>query len=104
VPMFLPEILPAVEVGWRFDPGFWGKGYATEGASAALEQGFSTLGLERICSVPQSENPPSGKVCQRIGMTFERQTAIPANNRRSELSADLYWMSAADWRQFNAET
>jgi len=24
VPMFLPEILPAVEVGWRFDPDHWG--------------------------------------------------------------------------------
>ena len=24
VPHFLPEILPAVEVGWRFDPDVWG--------------------------------------------------------------------------------
>lgn len=33
VPMFLPEILPAVEVGWRFDPAFWGQGLASEGKS-----------------------------------------------------------------------
>ena len=26
VPMFLPEILPAVEIGWRFDPDVWGRG------------------------------------------------------------------------------
>lgn len=33
VPMFLPETLPAVEVGWRFDPAYWGQGLASEGAS-----------------------------------------------------------------------
>ncbi|MGH9259300.1 MAG: GNAT family N-acetyltransferase, partial [Acidimicrobiales bacterium] len=31
VPRFLPEILPAVEVGWRFDPAVRGRGYASEG-------------------------------------------------------------------------
>src|SRR5262249_49990621 len=54
VPRFLPEILPAVEVGWRFDPDYWGQGLASEGAAAALEQGFTTMGLQEICSLPQA--------------------------------------------------
>jgi len=41
VPHFLPEVLPAVEVGWRFDPEGWGRGYATEGASADVDAVFS---------------------------------------------------------------
>ena len=56
VPTFLPEILPAVEVGWRFHPDHWGRGLATEGARAALREGFTTLGLSEICSCP---SPPT---------------------------------------------
>lgn len=97
VPMFLPEILPAVEVGWRFDPAFWGQGLASEGARAALREGFTTLGLSEICSLPQSENPRSFGVCERIGMTYRRTAACPATNRRGAVDARMYTMSSAEW-------
>jgi RimJ/RimL family protein N-acetyltransferase len=96
VPTFLPEILPAVEVGWRFAPGHWGQGYATEGAGAALDDGFDVLGLERICSLPQVDNPPSARVCDRLGMVRERQVTCPATDRRGSVEAWLYTTTAAD--------
>ena len=97
VPLFLPEILPAVEVGWRLHPAAWGKGYASEAARVALREGFETLGLEKICSIPQSINPASYRVCERIGMTFEREVRIPANERRGAVSARLYTLERAQW-------
>jgi RimJ/RimL family protein N-acetyltransferase len=97
VPAFLPEILPAVEVGWRFDPGVWGRGYASEGARAALAEAFTTLGLDEVCSVPQSDNPASSRVCERLGMRFEREVVIPANSRRGALTGLLYEMSRSEW-------
>jgi RimJ/RimL family protein N-acetyltransferase len=97
VPVFLPEILPAVEVGWRFDPGVWGRGYASEGARAALAEAFTTLGLEEVCSVPQSDNPASSRVCERLGMRFEREVVIPATSRRGALTGLLYEMSRSEW-------
>lgn len=98
VPSFLSEILPAVEVGWRFDPAVWGRGFASEGAREALAQGFTTLGLEEICSVPQSDNPASTRVCDRLGMRLEREVEIPANPRRGALRASLYKITPGEWR------
>ena len=97
VPTFLPEILPAVEVGWRFDPDCWGRGYATEGARAALDAAFEELELGAVCSVPQSENPASWRVCERLGLRLEREVTIPANDRRGALAARLYGIDRDAW-------
>lgn len=97
VPTFLPEILPAVEVGWRFAPAHWGRGLATEGAAAALDDGFGVLGLESICSLPQVENPPSARVCERLGMDRERRVHCPATDRRGAVDAWLYSIDAISW-------
>jgi RimJ/RimL family protein N-acetyltransferase len=97
VPTFLPEILPAVEVGWRFSPSVWGRGYATEGATAALDEAFGTLVLDRVCSLPQAENPSSARVADRLGMTMLREVSVPANQRRGEVTALLYNIERDDW-------
>lgn len=97
VPHFLPEILPAVEVGWRLDPDVWGRGYAIEGATAALNHSFSTLGLEAVCSAPQTINPPSSKVCQRLGMQLERVVTAKATKTRGPVDIDLYWITKSQW-------
>lgn len=97
VPHFLPEILPTVEVGWRFDPDVWGQGYATEGASAALTEAFTTLGLERVCSAPQSENPPSWRMCERLGMSRERFAVAQATEARGPVEVALYWITKGEW-------
>lgn len=77
VPNFLPEILPAVEIGWRLDPAFWGKGLATEAARAVMAHGFETMGLERIVSVCQIGNVASSKIMKKLGMALDRQTVTP---------------------------
>ena len=50
VPTTLQEHLPPVTVGWRFSPAVWGKGYATEAASAVRDQAFTTMVLDRVAS------------------------------------------------------
>ena len=77
VPAFLPEVLPAVEVGWRLDPRVWGRGLATEGGRAALAAGFGALGLDAVVSIYEPENVASGRVMEHLGMTPARDTVHP---------------------------
>ncbi len=62
---------PAVEIGWRLLPEYWGKGYATEAAEALLRHGFEDLGLNEIVSFAVHDNHASTAVMERIGMTRE---------------------------------
>lgn len=59
---------PAVEIGWRLAFNHWGKGYATEGAIAALQYGFERLNLEEIVSFTPLANQRSRHVMEKIGM------------------------------------
>ena len=74
VPIFLPEIMPAVEIGWRFVRQSWGNGYATEAALAVLDFGLRKRGLSEIVSIYQAENHASGRIIQKLGMHFDRET------------------------------
>ena len=57
-----------IEVGWHLAKAYWGKGYATESARAALDYGFNKLGLETIYAVVMPENARSLAVARRLGM------------------------------------
>jgi RimJ/RimL family protein N-acetyltransferase len=66
-PTFLPEVLPAIKVGWRLATPARGRGYATEAGSAAVRWGFDSLGLTEILSILEPDNLPSGGVRDRLG-------------------------------------
>jgi RimJ/RimL family protein N-acetyltransferase len=87
VPYFLPEVLPAVEIGWRLGRSFWGAGLATEGARAALHFGLADRGLARLVSIRQVENLRSARVMEKIGLTFDRRTTVPGNGRAVDVYA-----------------
>ena len=60
---------PAVEVAWRLTRAYWGRGYATEAARAALDYGFGQIGLREIVAVTVPANQRSRRVMERLGMT-----------------------------------
>ncbi len=58
------------DIGFRFIPRYWGKGYATESSVAVLDFGFNKLNLKTICGAAEKGNLASNKVLQKIGLKF----------------------------------
>jgi RimJ/RimL family protein N-acetyltransferase len=67
-PRFDAHFTPAVEVGWRLAARYWGRGYATEAATAALGYAFAELGLDEVVSFTTVANDRSRRVMERLGM------------------------------------
>lgn len=59
------------ELGYWIGRPYWGRGIATEAATAVLRYGFAELGLTRIHAHHFAGNPASGRVLEKIGMSFE---------------------------------
>lgn len=71
VPRFEADFTPAVEVGWRLTRPAWGQGYASEAATAALDDGFGRVGLSEVVSFTSIPNLRSQAVMRRLGMTHD---------------------------------
>lgn len=64
---------PGVEIGWRLAAPYWGRGYASEAAQAALRVGFEQVGVPEIVAFTVPENEPSRAVMRRLGMREDAQ-------------------------------
>jgi RimJ/RimL family protein N-acetyltransferase len=71
-----PEVWPGLEIAWTLRRAYWGLGYATEAARAALDVAFSRLGQTHVISMIHSENQPSIRVAQRLRMRLEGRTEL----------------------------
>jgi RimJ/RimL family protein N-acetyltransferase len=65
----------------------WGRGYATEAARAVVRYGFEVLGLQRIQATHFPDNPASGRVMEKLGMS--REGVLRQYVRRRGVPADL---------------
>lgn len=63
------------ELGYRFLPEYWGKGFATESAKMWLNYGFNEMNIEIIYACAHSENVASNHILRKLGFeekgTFE---------------------------------
>ena len=97
---FSAHFTPAVEVGWRLNKIFWGKGLAPEAAKSVLRFGFLELGLSEIVSFTAELNQPSIRVMQKIWMkcnpedTFDHPK-LPVNHALQRHI--LYRSQKTDW-------
>jgi RimJ/RimL family protein N-acetyltransferase len=65
-----------LQVGYLLYPEYWGKGYATEGAHAALRYAYGELGLTRVVAITDRENVESQRVLEKVGLRREGERAL----------------------------
>ena len=100
-PRFDAHFTPAIEVGWRLDRTYWGHGYATEAAAAALTFAFGELKCPEVVSFTSLVNRRSLRVMRRLGMSHDPaddfdHPAVPAGPLRRHA---LYRMRAEQWSE-----
>ena len=87
-------------LGWTFDPAHQGQGLATEAVTALIDLCFGDLGLRRVRAECFSDNEPSWRLMERLGMRRE------AHFVKDSLHRDLGWLDeyvygllAEEWLQ-----
>ncbi len=97
-PAFRAGFLPSVEIGWRLTRTAWGRGLATEAATAVLAAAFGPLGLAEVVSFTATSNTRSERVMQRLGLTpageFDHPQVEAGHRLRRHV---LYRADAASW-------
>ena len=68
-PKFEAHFTPCIEIGWRFQRRFWGRGYALEAARVALRFAFERLCLGEVVAFTAQLNERSQRLMRRLGMT-----------------------------------
>ena len=90
------QLLPPVTVGWRFSSTAWGHGYATEAATALLNQAFGSMRLDRVGCVTNAENDRSLAVARRICMNVVAEITGPRDDGQDTVAAVLM-VGRDDW-------
>ncbi len=63
-----------IELGYRLDEIYWGKGIATEAAVVVRDYAFNTLAIPMLISIIHHQNEASKRVAKKVGMKLMKQT------------------------------
>lgn len=86
------------EAGYCIGQKFWGKGYTAEALRAVFHYMFFEVGLNRIEACHSVENPASGRVMQKAGMTFEGMARQKYRCRLGFQDSNMYAILKEDWK------
>jgi RimJ/RimL family protein N-acetyltransferase len=72
----LVDDIEEIELGYRLDSKYWGRGLATEAAGAVRDHAFNDLKLDHVISLIHPDNIASRRVAEKTGMTVEKKTTF----------------------------
>jgi len=83
------------EIGYWLDEARWGRGLATEAATAVRDFAFGALGLSRLTSGHAFDNPDSGHVLEKLGFRWFEDTTVWSLPRQAEIVQRRYQLGRA---------
>lgn len=89
-PFFGP---PELQLLYGLLPSYWGRGYATEAAAAAIDYAFGVLGLEEVRAASDAPNSASIELLLRLGMRERLRTSDGASGEGTV----FFGLAASDW-------
>ena len=92
-----PEGWPALEVGWTLGRPYWGQGYASEAAQAALDYAFLTQPVARMISCIDPDNTPSQAVARRIGESRGERHILRVAGK--DHPVDIWSIARDEWQR-----
>lgn len=93
----------SVEVGYSLAKWVWGKGLATEALRAVIDYTFESMDVNRIEAQHEIDNPASGRVMQKCGMTKEGVLRQRLYNKGKYVDVALYSILRGDKRPWANE-
>jgi RimJ/RimL family protein N-acetyltransferase len=91
-----PDGWPGTEVGWGIARDCWGRGYATEAATAAIDWAFDTLGWNEVIHCIDIDNVGSQAVARKLGSCNRGRGRLPAPYEAVVI--DVWGQTRAEWR------
>jgi len=79
------ESLADVDIGFAFVPEVWNQGYAFESAEAVLIYAKDILKLPRIVAITDKDNEASGKLLEKLGLSFDRMIDLSGKGDETRL-------------------
>lgn len=79
---------------------YWGKGYGTEALTEVFRFAFEEMEIEAITADHMAENPASGAVMQKCGMTYVRTIASKYEKNGAWHDAVEYTITKERWKIF----
>lgn len=91
------EEIADAEIGYVLSKKYWGKGIMSEALSAVIHYLFTQVGLNRIASRHDINNPASGRVMQKAGMQYEGTLRQSARNNQGIVDEAYYSILRRDY-------
>lgn len=95
----IDEKIQKVHIGYCIGKDFWNRGIVTEAFKEIIKFFFEEVGVNRIESQFDTNNPASGKVMEKSGLKFEGRLLSNDFNNRGIVDANVYGLIKSEYNK-----